>query len=117
VGFSRCPRQVRALRDLRVGQSADAARQHLAFTGGEQGQPLGVARPVRDGGNHEVRVGVLAGAAVTYGLACQRGWQPLIPGIAVWAGLAAAAGIGAVAGLYPVLRAARLSPTEALRAS
>ena len=60
-------------------------------------------------------VGVIFGTAVTYGLAHQRGWQPLVPGIAVGAGLAAAAVIGAFAGLYPALPAARLSPTEALR--
>jgi putative ABC transport system permease protein len=33
----------------------------------------------------------------------------------VGAGLAAAVVIGGCAGLYPALRAARLSPTEALR--
>jgi putative ABC transport system permease protein len=59
--------------------------------------------------------GVLFGTAITYGLAYQRGWQPLIPAVAVWAGLVAALGIGGVAGLYPASRAARLSPTEALR--
>jgi ABC-type antimicrobial peptide transport system permease subunit len=35
--------------------------------------------------------------------------------VALGGGIAAAAAIGAVAGLYPALRAARLSPTDALR--
>jgi putative ABC transport system permease protein len=61
--------------------------------------------------------GVLLGCAATYVLSWQRGWQPLIPGVAVWAGLAAAVGVGAVAGLYPARRAARLAPADALRAA
>jgi len=60
--------------------------------------------------------GVLLGSGVTYGLAYHNGWQPLIPPIAVVGGLAAAISIGALAGLYPSLRAANLSPTDALRA-
>jgi putative ABC transport system permease protein len=59
--------------------------------------------------------GVGIGTVATYVLAWQRGWQPLVPAAAVWAGLAAALLIGAVAGLYPAQRAARLSPTDALR--
>jgi len=44
------------------------------------------------------------------------GGQPaVVPPLAIGGGLAAAVGIGVVAGLYPSLRAARLSPTEALR--
>jgi putative ABC transport system permease protein len=60
-------------------------------------------------------LGVLLGAAIVHGLAYKRGWQPLIPPAAMGAGLAAAVVIGALAGLYPAMRAARLSPTEALR--
>jgi putative ABC transport system permease protein len=59
--------------------------------------------------------GVVLGTAITYAMATSRGWQTLVPAAAVGVGLAAAVLIGGCAGLYPALRAARLSPTEALR--
>ena len=46
-----------------------------------------------------------------------QGWETVVPPLAVAGGLVAAAVIGAVAGLYPALRAARLSPTDALRSA
>jgi len=62
-------------------------------------------------------VGVLAGVLATSVYATARGWSVLIPPLSIWAGLAAAVLIGAVAGLYPAMRAARLAPTDALRAT
>jgi len=59
--------------------------------------------------------GVLLGTGVTAAYARIRGWGLLIPSLALWGGLAAALLIGTLAGFYPAMRAARLSPTEALR--
>ncbi|HEX2037947.1 MAG TPA: ABC transporter permease [Chloroflexota bacterium] len=59
--------------------------------------------------------GVLLGSIITVGYALSRQWTPVIPGPAVAGGLALAVLVGAVAGLYPAMRAASLSPTEALR--
>jgi putative ABC transport system permease protein len=58
--------------------------------------------------------GVAAGAAATASYAHARGWAIVIPPDAWAGGLAAAILIGAAAGLLPAIRAARLSPTQAL---
>jgi putative ABC transport system permease protein len=59
--------------------------------------------------------GVTAGAVATAVYAFTKGWATVIPTLAWGGGLGAALAIGAIAGLLPALRAARMSPTEALR--
>jgi putative ABC transport system permease protein len=63
------------------------------------------------GGLAGVALGVLATAVYAH----TKHWATVIPTIAWAGGLAAAFAIGAVAGLLPAIRAARLSPTDALR--
>jgi putative ABC transport system permease protein len=60
--------------------------------------------------------GVLLGIAVTTGYAAYQTWPSVVPPWATAGALAATVLIGGVAGLYPAIRAARLSPTEALAA-
>jgi putative ABC transport system permease protein len=60
-------------------------------------------------------VGVAAGALATAVYAHTKHWATVVPTIAWVGGLGAAFAIGAIAGLLPAIRAARLSPTDALR--
>jgi putative ABC transport system permease protein len=59
--------------------------------------------------------GTLMGVLATAIYALAQHWSVLIPPLALYGGTGAALAIGAIAGLYPAMRAARLSPTEALR--
>jgi putative ABC transport system permease protein len=60
-------------------------------------------------------IGVAAGAISTIVYADIEHWPAVVPASAWAGGLLAAILIGAIAGLLPAIRAARLSPTEALR--
>jgi putative ABC transport system permease protein len=57
---------------------------------------------------------VALGALATAFYAEAKGWTVVIPPLAWGGGFGAALVIGAAAGLVPALRAARLSPTQAL---
>lgn len=59
-------------------------------------------------------LGVGLGVLSTAVYASAKGWTVVVPVLAWLGGLGAALLIGAVAGLLPALRAARMSPTEAL---
>jgi putative ABC transport system permease protein len=60
--------------------------------------------------------GAVLGIAVTTAYAAYQTWPTIVPAWATAGALAATVFTGAVAGLYPAIRAARLSPTEALAA-
>jgi len=59
--------------------------------------------------------GAVLGAIVTAASAEANAWDVVVPMLGVVAGVGAALVIGTIAGLYPAIRAARLSPTDALR--
>jgi putative ABC transport system permease protein len=88
-------------------------RRALGATRGQiRGQFLSEAILLALGGG---AVGVGVGALATAIYAAAKGWTVVVPTVAWAGGFGAALLIGAVAGLVPALRAARLSPTEALR--
>ncbi|MEV1072137.1 ABC transporter permease [Micromonospora parva] len=60
--------------------------------------------------------GVVLGILVTSGYALSQHWPTVVPAWAMLGGVGATLIIGGFAGLYPAVRAARLSPTEALAA-
>ncbi len=59
--------------------------------------------------------GVVFGVLATAGYALTRDWAIVVPAVAWAGGLGAALAIGGIAGLAPAVRAARLTPTDALR--
>jgi putative ABC transport system permease protein len=58
--------------------------------------------------------GTLLGVAATVAYALLQGWPAVIPPVAVVLGVVGALAVGVVAGINPSIRAARLTPTEAL---
>jgi putative ABC transport system permease protein len=58
--------------------------------------------------------GILLGAVATAGYATLQGWPTVVPAWVMAGGITATLVIGGVAGLYPAIRAATVSPTEAL---
>jgi putative ABC transport system permease protein len=92
--------------EVGLRRALGARRRHIAVQFLGESFVLGIAGGV---------VGVLLGIGATGAYAAYEGLTLLVPPIAIVGGLLAACVLGAVAGFYPAMRAARLTPTEALR--
>ncbi len=92
--------------EIGLRRALGATRRHVA----EQLLAEAILLPALGG-----LAGTIIGAAATVIYAVSQHWRVQIPAQALYGGLGAALAIGAIAGLYPAMRAARLSPTEALR--
>jgi putative ABC transport system permease protein len=93
--------------EIGLRRSIGATRRHIRLQFLCESLLLGLAGGV---------VGVTLGILITVGYASAQGWRSIVPPLAPIAGLGAAIAIGVIAGLYPAARAARMAPTEALRA-
>ena len=92
--------------EIGLRRALGATRRHIAMQFVSEALTLAFAGGV---------LGVLLGAGLAVAYAISQSWTPIIPPVAVVGGIFAALAIGALAGFYPAMRAARLSPTDALR--
>jgi putative ABC transport system permease protein len=92
--------------EVGLRRALGARRRHIAVQFLGESVVLGVCGGL---------LGVALGVGATGAYAAAEGLTLLVPPAAVAGGIAAACLLGGVAGLYPASRAARLTPTEALR--
>ena len=94
--------------EIGLRRSLGATRQHIRI----QFLTESLLQSVLGGG-----AGILLGSGATAGYATLQNWPTVVPAWVITGAITAALIIGAVAGLYPAIRAAKVSPTEALAAA
>jgi putative ABC transport system permease protein len=94
--------------EIGLRRSLGATRQHIRI----QFLTESLLLSVLGGG-----AGILLGSGATAGYATLQNWPTVVPAWVMTGAITAALIIGAVAGLYPAIRAAKVSPTEALAAA
>ncbi len=94
--------------EIGVRRAIGASRRHVALQFAAEAVLLAGAGGL---------AGAVLGGFATAVFAAARHWHAVVPVADLAAAVAVALVVGAVAGLYPALRAARLSPAEALRLS
>lgn len=92
--------------EIGLRRALGATRRHIALQFSGEAMLLGAI-----GGT----AGVALGAGVTAAYAELKGWSTEVPPLVMIGGIAVAIATSAIAGLYPAIRAARLSPTAALK--
>ena len=93
-------------REIGLRRALGATRRHIAIQFTAEALTLSALGAA---------AGILAGVLITAGYAHARHWTTAIPPALYPGAVAAALAFGLIAGLYPAVRAARLSPTDALR--
>jgi putative ABC transport system permease protein len=91
--------------EIGLRRALGATRRHISGQFLAEALTLAVAGGV---------IGAVTGLGLATAYSLSQGWPVVVSWVGLVSGMAAALGVGMVAGIYPAMRAARVTPTEAL---